>query len=236
MASVVLVGRFNPSDFLPQKLADAGVLGKDEAAAALLQALIPSQVVEYTLPWGKIQAFADRLIFEANHIPYVRIADLATKALREVASNYFVNQLGINWSAHYRVANVKTRDEIGTRLAPPHAWGTWGEAILQSFDAPASEGVHGGMVSLVMRRIKPDNREAGWIDARVEPSSKILAGEGVFFLINDHYQLKPESYKIDVTVGNSALLKPTENLLETLEQNFDISIERSENIIREVLK
>lgn len=236
MASVVFIGRFNPSDFLPQKLAEAGVIGEDEAASTLLQALIPNQVVEYSLPWGKLQVFTDRLILEATHIPYVRIADLAIKALREVAVNSVVNQLGINWSAHYKVASIKARDDIGKRLAPPSAWGTWGNEIAKSFDAPVSDGIHGGLVALVMRRIKPDDREAGWIDARVEPSSKILASEGIYFLINDHYQLNPESYKIDVTGGDSELLKPTEKLLETLERNFDVSIERSENIIREVLK
>lgn len=89
--------------------------------------------------------------------------------------------VGINRSAHFPLKDLAAMDAIGKRLAPQDAWGEWG---------PMIEGIpekHGGLRSITMEQINLDDREKGYIRAKVEPSP--LVKPGVFVDINDHYQV-----------------------------------------------
>lgn len=229
--TVVMVGRFTPSDFGPSELAEKGAISEEEANAAIFTALLPNQMMSYRLPWGTVQVVEERLSVETTQTPYIRAADLVVKCLRDVARGCLVNKFGINFNAHFVLSSAKERDALGTRLAPPDSLGWWGLEVGKSLEKPVDDPQHGGLTALVVRQGQPDEREGGWIDVRIEPSSR-FQNDGVFISVNDHYQLT-RGPKPDPSAVLSA--EGTDTLLKRLEGAFDSSVERSERIAQSVL-
>jgi hypothetical protein len=81
------------------------------------------------------------------------------------------------------------------------------------------------MTSVGMRQQDVDDgRPKGFIQAKVEPSTKIPGHVGVFVEVNDHYEISSER-----TEG-------CDEIMNLLDSNFDRSIERSEFIIDQVMR
>src|SRR4051794_1272978 len=123
--SLVLVGTFSPSDISIHALADCKALPDGDLTAARYEALLPDQIVDVRLPWGKLAVVGERLVVEVNEAPYVRAADLALKCIRELTPSAVVRQMGINYTAHFEM-DLAQRDRIGQRLVPASNWGQFG--------------------------------------------------------------------------------------------------------------
>ena len=127
--------------------------------------------------------------------------------------------MGINRQVHFLVNNFGERDQIGRKLAPVEPWGDWSNQL-------EPDGTQGGMTSLTMSQIKLEDREpTDRLNVKVEPSTRIGEGAtGVYVQVNDHY-----------TVADPESQLATATLIGLLENNFDKSIARAEQIIDHVM-
>lgn len=225
--SVVLLGKFLPGFFSIESLAAANAISRVDGEEARYEVLLRDQAVEIRFSWGKLLVVPERLVAEITQVPFVRALDLALKAVREVGPGATVEKLGVNVKSQYRYISTTERDQLGARLVPPAGWGAWGREIAKSFDYPAGEPRHGGLVQVTMRQGKPDGREAGWIDAMVVAGGKSSDGFDVVINVNDHYELDSGDDvgpQPDAHVGSA-------RLLSMLEGSFDDSVDRSHRIL-----
>jgi len=233
---VVLVGRFAPDEVHPTKLVETNTLTEVEAKLATFNGLLKGQLVDFALDWATVQAVTQRLVFTSSQAPYVRIADLALRVVREALKAPAVTMLGINREFQFRFASSDARDAFGTRLAPPEAWGDWGKEVRTELTPATMEANrHGGLISIQMRQAIPDDREAGWIDLTV--ASAVVAGSklGVLIRANDHYQCSDSADPPTLSKDGHEASR-TERLLEALLTRFDKSVHRSDAIVNGLVK
>ena len=232
--SIVLVGTFKPASFTLGSLASGNnLLSSADLQASQYLGLLVGQIVELKIcSWGKLTVLPESCTLEVSEAPFVRAADLILRALRELAPESVVKKMGINTRCWYAYENPKDRDVVGMRLAPPENWGAWGKYVAKSIELPVADPKHGGLMAAVMRQGAPDDREAGYIDVRIESAAMTTAKltiHGIQVLVNDHFESAPD------TDGKDSDRVQTVKLLETLERVFDTSIERSIKIAEDVI-
>jgi hypothetical protein len=159
----------------------------------------------------------DRFQISTATAPLIVISDLCARIFGDILPHTPINQLGINRSLHFSVGSSAERDRIGELLAPKAPWGEWGRSL-----ASDQMATHGGLQSMTMIRRKVDDRESGWVQARIEPSQAIGKGEtGIFMEINDHYQQKEST---------DALA-----MMKILQDRFDASIAAADSIVDQIM-
>lgn len=145
-----------------------------------------------------------------------------------------VTAFGINRDGHYDVGSVEARNRLGTRLAPPEAWGSWGANVRKTMEGDTKgTPMQGGVIHIQMRLPFLDDGIAGWLDVTAQPSVVIPNGTGVYFRANHHYQAAPlasETQKV-----NEKPPDMTARLLARLSDRFENSIADSESIFKGVL-
>jgi len=228
---IVMLGTFDPNDALPEKLAAARTLTPEEASSAKLKSLMVAQIVEYELEWGSVQSIPQRLIVKTTQAPFVRAADLALKLARE-SPKTVVTMFGINREYDYRFSSMAARDTLGIRLSPPGSWGAWGIEVEKEMRETAGDK-HPGLLAATMRRVMPADREAGWVDATVMAAGSATDVK-VTVRINDHYAYSPEKDPENLSADSHASSRTT-RLLDTLFNNFDESVKRSDVIANGII-
>jgi len=217
--SIVLVGSFNAAIFHPAWFGASGLLGKEDVDNAELE-IVHREITAFKVGDRlRIRVEPIRFILETSEPPFVRLSDLAVRTFGEVLTHTPISQMGINRRVHFNVGEEAIRNRIGQILAPQEAWGEWATHI-----AGTKAGKHGGMVSLTMCQEDLDDREIGRIRAKVEPSSVIKGGTGIFVEVNDHYEIS------DKESPDSAI-----RVTGLLAKQFDASIRRSEWIIDQIM-
>jgi len=217
--SVVLLGNFKVSDFELDQIRSVKALSENDLDQAHYDGLLREQLVSVTFPWGKMQVFTDRLSVEVGNAPFVRGPDLLLKMLRDASPASTVTKFGINLTSHYRYDSIEARDAFAVRLAPPAAWGWFGDEVAKSFKE--RDDRHGGLMRITMRQAAPSDRPKGWIDVTVEPSG-LFGNQGVAITVNDHYEVSLE--EAESLRSQRAI---SEVLLAMVEGGFDNSVERS---------
>ena len=215
--AIVVLGDFNPAIFTPAWFVLHGLLPGNVADNAQVQVVHPQMAV-FTADWLHLQVTTEHLSAETSQAPHVRVRDLVARVFRERLPHTPLKALGINRHAHFRVGSPAERDRIGRTLAPVEPWGALGSNLELT-------GEQCGMTSLSMSQIGPPGRAPGGrINVTVEPSNQIDDPRlGVYVGINDHYP-------IDETSPGTG-----ERLMGVLEENFDVSLRRSEAIIDHVM-
>jgi hypothetical protein len=228
---VVLVGSFQPNDAMPEKLVEAETISRNEAKAVTFKSLLSGQIVDIDLGWGSLQVVPQRVVVITSKAPYVRAADLALRIARDGSRPAVVTMFGINREFHYKFASSKDRDAFGVRLAPPSAWGTWGDSLAAEMeDASLDPKQHSGLLSMTMRRMHMPNREGGWLDLSVTATGSSVEEAAVSVRANDHYQFDPDKDPETLSADSHAASR-TLRLLDSLASNFDESIKRSDAIV-----
>ena len=215
--AVVLLGDFNPAIFTPAWFAMHGLLSTAAADNANLE-VAHRQVTVFSTDWLHLQVTSDRFMADTSQAPHVRVRDLAVRVFKEYLYHTPLKAMGINRNVHFRVDSLAERDRIGRTLAPPEPWGRWGQEL-----GLAEE--HGGMTSLTMSQLRPEGRsQGGQVNVKVEPSKRIGDGRlGVFVEVNDHYA-------VSKNVSDGAA-----QLMDLLQEGFDTSIRRSDEIIDHIM-
>ena len=209
---VIVLGTFSPALFTPAWFVLHGLLPEGAADSAEVEIIHPL-VTEFTFDWLHLKVTAEHFSAETSQAPHVRVRDLVVRVFKERLPHTPWKAFGINRRVHFRVRNPAEQDRIGRTLAPVEPWGRWRRAL-------GPDGEHGGMTSLTMSQIDPPGRASGGrINVTVEPSIRIGdPRSGVYVGVNDHYPIDEAS--------------PTTGILE---ENFDASLERSDDIIDHVM-
>ena len=215
--SIVLAGRFNPAIFTPAWFELHGLLPEGTAEIADLE-VAHVQATAFRAEWLHLNVMAERFSAETVQAPDIRVRDLVLRTFTEHLQHTPIHSVGINRTVHYNVYSLETRDRIGRLLAPIEPWGPWGEELGLS-------GTHGGMTSLTMTQIDPAGRPPGGrINAKVEPSTRVGEGRtGVYVNVNDHYQFEAD------------LPQATEAVMQVVENEFDVSVQRSNALINHIM-
>lgn len=212
---IVLVGSFNPSIFHPEWFARHGLLTEQEKAAANIE-LIHREISLFRMEWLSLRVERERFIAETHEAPFRRLADFIVRTFAEHLTLTPVSRLGINRIVDFNVGDESTRNRIGQTLAPHDPWGEWAQKI-----EGESLKKRGGMRTLVMEQRDLDDREQGYIQAKIAPSR---GSGGITMEINDHYEVSEPSHN-----------QGCEELVGVLENHFDESIKRSEWIIDQIM-
>jgi hypothetical protein len=215
--AIVLRGNFNPSIFQPFWMAQQGLISDEDAQAATVSVIHP-EISNFAIePEFILHVQTDRFQISTATAPVIAVADLCSRIFGDILPHTPINQLGINRSVHFSVGTADERDRIGNIIAPKEPWGSWGKDF-QSDDLTK----RGGLQSMIMIDKKVDDREAGWIQARIEPSQSIGKGEnGIFVEVNDHYQLKQSTDALAI--------------MRILQDRFDASMTMAEKIIDQIM-
>ena len=212
---VVLLGDFNPAIFTPAWFAMHGLLPRATADSATLE-VAHRQLTAFSTDWLYLHVTTDRFTTDVAQAPHVRVRDLVVRVFGEHLHHTPVKALGINRKVHFRVGSLAERDRIGRTLAPIEPWGQWRQKL-------ELDGDHGGMTSLKMSQLRPEDRSPGGsVNITIEPSNRITDGSGVFVEINDHYAA--------AETGSG-----TSELIGILDQRFDESVTRSDGIIDHIM-
>ena len=215
-ANVILLGDFNPAIFTPAWFALHGLLPKSVAESSNLQAA-HQQVTAFDADWLHLRVTVDQFCVDTSQAPLVRLRDLVVRTFKEYLHHTPLRALGINREVHFRVSDFAERDRIGNALAPVEPWGEWARELDLS-------GERGGMRSLMMSQLAPKGRPAGdQINVTVEPSTRIAEGLGVYVRVNDHY------------ANDTAEVRSAGRLMKLLEDHFDTSLQRSNEIIDHIM-
>jgi hypothetical protein len=216
--SLVLIGKFNPSIFTPAWFGWQNLLPNRIVDVAELQIAQP-QITAFRADWLELQIVQDRFSINTAQPPFVRLRDLAIKIFRERLPHTRLQSVGINRQVHFLANSFEERDHLGRLLAPIEPWGEWGRQL-------EPDGRHGGMTSLTMTQVSPQDRPPdGRINVTVQPSMQIgLDGTGVYVQVNDHY-----------TTDDPDSPTASSEIVNMLEKHFDESIRRAEQIIDHVM-
>ncbi len=216
--SVVMIGNFNPSIFTPAWFGWHGLISEKMVDTANTKIVHP-QISDFNVDWLHIQVVPERFLINTTQAPYIRVQDLAIRIFREHLPHTPLDTMGINREVHFLVESFDERDQLGRLLAPTDPWGEWGKKL-------EPDGSHGGVTSITMRQVDPKGRPpGGQINVTVEPSNRIGQGHlGVYVRVNDHYTIE----NVESEIGTS-------KIVELLEENFDESLRRADQIIDHIM-
>jgi len=217
--SIVLVGDLNPASFHPAWFEANHLLTAEEVDGAHLE-LVHREIALFRVgEWLNVRVEPSRFVAETREAPYVRLSDLVLRTFKTCLNHTPIRMLGINRRVHFSVGDEPTRNRIGKLLAPQEPWGEWAPRL-----AEGAGEKHGGMISLTMQQTHLDDREKGYIRAKIEPSPVIKGSAGIYMEVNDHYEF--DEYV--ATMG-------AEPMMDLLAKVFESSIRRSEWIIDQVM-
>jgi hypothetical protein len=214
-ASIVLVGSFNPKIFQPFWMAKHGLISEKDADTAEVSIIHPEVSAFFIEGLFTLQVDRGRFSIERSVAPLILICDTTVKLFSEILPHTPVEKMGINRLVHFNVGEAE-RDRIGKILAPREPWGDWGKKV------SSGEGTkHGGLTSLTLMQKDAADRPSGWIQTRVEPSTRIGGGQsGIFVEVNDHFEI------LDPKENSSPLA-----MMKILHERWDASIKNSDAII-----
>lgn len=174
--AAVLRGRFNPQIFQPAWVAAQGLIRGAEAEAAEI-AIIHPEVVAYSLDWARVEVERETLVIRTTSKTEApeQVRDLALGMIR-ILSHTPIYGVGIQFAAHYPMADESARDELLDLVVPQTSW----DRMLES---PA-------LASLTMQgeRINRDIGRAGNALVTVEPSRKLLP-HGIYIAVAEQYEV-----------------------------------------------
>ena len=203
--SIVLVGDFNTRIFQPSWFVAQKLIAENEGREAS-DLFITEQIATFRLPWFWIQVTTQQFMI-------VTVQDSHFEALRDLVVGSFrllrhtpIRQLGINIEQHYLCETVERWNAFGDKLAPKQTWLTF-------MKEP-------GLLN--MRMMDKQRRDGGPPGTTyVDVQSSMVAQPGLFFRINNHYEMQ----------GGSG----AEDAVKILENNFDPALEGSKRIVETLL-
>jgi hypothetical protein len=177
MASVVLVGSFNPTIFQPQWFVKQNLLPLEEGDKAEVKVISP-QICQFETERFIIQVTTDR--FAAISKP-----DANPAPLRDlVAGTFFtlehtpLKALGLNRDMHFAMPSEEAWNQVGDRLVPKEGW----KGIL-----PGKVGMRSLWVQGEVPGFSDPKQETTKLTVKVEPSGRVKFG--VFIQANENFDV-----------------------------------------------
>ena len=182
-SSIVCVGSFNPPILTPGWLERHKLIGSQDAEAARSSKplLITNEVAQFETDWFSLQVLGNQFALNSKGAVTEAFKDLMFGILT-ILPQTPITAIGLNFMAHYKLANLTDYNAIGDALAPKPIW----RELFPGVDA------HPGLIDLAIRiqTVDPKTQIAkskSHTNVTVQPSQ--LVPRGVFILCNDHHDL-----------------------------------------------
>lgn len=214
----VLLGSFDPRIFQPKWFSENEIIGTDEGEQAEIE-VVHQDILKFKLSWLTLLVQRNRFIAEVEQPPSARLYDFILKTFSEQLPHTPIWAAGINRRIEFDAGSFEKRENIGHTLAPPSAWGEWGELLQNEENNKES-----GLMSISMRQASKTDRPTGYIQTRVQPSQE-NPESGVFVEVNDHYEIKEK----ESTLG-------CKKIMDLFNENYHTSLKRSEWIVDQVMR
>jgi hypothetical protein len=170
-ASVVVLGKFNPSIFHPAWFARFNLLPEQEAGQAK-EILVTDELTKFRTDWFELQVTRTRFVAMSDDpSASVSLRDLVASTFSLLEHTHF-SALGMNRELHYQVESEEQWHHFGHFLVPKKVWEQYVE--------------NPGMRSLTIEGRRSGTPEAR-IQHKIEPSVRFHPG--VFFSMNEHYAI-----------------------------------------------
>ncbi|KKC32646.1 hypothetical protein [Devosia psychrophila] len=210
-ATVVLLGNFNPLIFHPEWLRSKGIIGAQEADAAIqsgIEVMTPDISI-INLSSMRVVIETQRMIVSAQEDPLIRAKDFVVGSFT-ILEHTPVSALGINYEVTYLAANRAQWDELGDRLAPKGPW----ESLLSLSQSKNKSERTGGLRAITMElSVRPDGMP-GYIRVTAEALQDDTYSTKIG--VNDHYYLASK--------GN---VPPALTAVKTIDENWEKSMQRA---------
>jgi hypothetical protein len=236
-ATIVLVGKFNISDFLPKTMIENGVITEQDIPDLVWNTYVPSQKLDLELLWGQIIVTTHQLQVKAKDTPHIAASDFVRSAMGFVSEEVKVVAMGVNLEGHFKFEFPYQRDKIGVKLVPPTAWGKWGEEVQQQIETAVDPKEHGGVVNVTMRKLRVGEKDMhGFTDVRVQASPS-FPDTGIYITVNDHFQIdnKGKLFTVEDLMRSDIVDRKAE-LMHVLESRFDAIVGASFKIMDGILE
>jgi hypothetical protein len=204
--NIVILGDFNPKILHPIWFSSNNLIREQEVEDAEI-AIVHQEVSDFKLEWMRLLTTRDKFRVYTTQVPYYEpLRDLVIGTFK-ILSHTPIRALGINFDAHLSMGSKEKWHQFGNMLTPKSAW--------KVLDQP-------GMLTVTMQGHRKDSFK-GHVHVKVEPSTTI--NNGVYFSINDHYEL------------NSSLenVNSVDELLNVLSSNWKASLSQSKEIIHSLM-
>jgi hypothetical protein len=172
IASIVLLGSFNPAIFQPAWFAAKGLIREAEATAATIEMIHP-EVTAFRVGWLTLNVTRERFVsMSSDAAQHVALRDLVLGTF-QLLEHTPTSRLGMNRSMHFLLHDEGKWHRLGHLLAPKQPW--------------ADLTVDPGLLSLRMQSKRNDGLNGRAI-FHVEPSSKYRFG--AFIEVNNEFVAK----------------------------------------------
>jgi hypothetical protein len=219
LASIVLLGRFNPAIFSPAWFAKVGIISDAELAESTDRAsLVHSELTQFSLERFKIDVFPERFAITTPSEPFTQILDDTLSTFHNLPHSP-VNKLGINYEIHFNLDSGEQKIALGRALAPVTPWKDFGRRLGESTPDRV-----GGLMSLVMQET-PTDRDRGYRQVKIEPSAMLRAPTGVMIHVNDHFEIVNAKDEDGAQSG-----------MKLLRERFDGSVIEAKKIVTQLME
>ena len=219
-SAIVAIGHFNPAIFSADWLEANGLIGKDDADEARAGAkgtsyLVSHQVTSFETKWFALQILENQFSLTSKDVLAPPVRDLAV-GIFQLVSHTPVTAVGLNFIAHFKLANEDEHHQLGDVLAPKNIWN-------KLYPNQAA-----GMANLTMRiQPSPRGEPLQTLDEKrisLQPSTKYKFGAALSY--NDHY---------DVTTAAEQNMRPAEMVASIIEKQWEVSWQDSSRVFEGLL-
>lgn len=215
--SVVLVGNFNPKIFTPHWFAHNDLIGIQQAEDADVE-IIHSEVARFRLGLLSFSIDKGRFVVDSGDASDITLSDLVTKIFTECLLHTPIRAVGINLRVEFDTGSIEKRNEIGRELAPPHAWGEWGQNLNND-----NKEAKSGMATLVMKELISVSQPEIFVQTKIEPSLRL--NSVIQMEINNHFG-----------VNDPKNVEGALEIMGVFTENYTDAITKSEWIVNQIME
>jgi len=175
LASIIILGSFNPAIFHPIWFKANGLIRPEEADKAKLEITNPMLSI-FGIEWFKLQVETNRFVVQTDTETHFELLSDLVIGTFSLLDHTPVKAMGLNRAMHFKMDSEESWNAFGDKIAPQDVW----QGVLQE----------PGLLSLVMQgpKQRPNQRSEKLINVRVEPSSRTIPG--IYIDVNNHFEIK----------------------------------------------
>lgn len=187
VASIVLLGSFNPAIIQPRWLAGKSLIRPEEAQLAESDAnlVISRDLAVVRLPWLDLQVLGDRLTATTSDPSHFETLLECVTGIFQYLEFTPVTGMGVNCSLHWQFEDTAMWPNLEEALVPRDLW----NGILQGHNDDLPR-----MRSLSLRGQRQGS-PADHLNVKVEPSARIP--HGLYFHTNEHFSFPADTPAVE---------------------------------------
>jgi hypothetical protein len=227
--SIIIIGTFNPQIFSPSWLALEGLIGQNEVMEAKIEVIAPD-ISSFSLDWMSLEVTRERFkITSNNSAHYEPVRDLCISILTILRHTPVVS-MGFNFDYHFGIQSKDNQiwEEFSNKISPKQPW----KSIFSNPELMS--------INIAQKR---ESGFSGHTLVAIQPSLYIK--DGVFFLVNDHFEIKNPFSEV-LKKGSTKKVSKDSKLLsenktigadefvEVLNSYWETSLKNSEKIIEKI--